>query len=1020
MSDTSQESLWLDARYIDDHILLTKTEAWTYVLLPGLPTNLPTPEHIQSMIVSSDTILSGLGRETELHYHLAYRDLDTAAWAAKLNASATRPTPAWENYLARMRGRLRSRAYQDRVLYMGVRLGSRTSLQKPSMRGATPGQQMIMWGKALLDVAAGPDPQPKAAEVARWREVAEKVHQTLGGSILQAVPAPADDVAWLIRHLQRIGMPEGARVAPGRPWGAGRVVGLAESVIDNDDPAQLTLKFTGRNANVANDLRAREALVETGAFDESQVPDVEASVESHVAILPISVLPEEIADPWLYHASLTEFPIEVSARVRILSPEQAEKDVAKAARLQTNAIKDAIDADVAIHGRDRRRAGGALSLQEELASGEGRRQIVATYRLVVSGPTREVCAARAEETIRHFRQTNNLKVVVEWPPGDQLALFKEMIPGQAARTRLYEQRQDLVTFAISLPFSVSRAGDGVGPYIGSIQTGNPSPVFYDMATAAKLGKAPTVALTGTLGGGKTFALLTLMDHFRLRGYPIIALDPKGDIKGHLLLKGRGDARFFDLSTDGKPGSLDPFTLVSAAVDPNDPDRCTPELADQRWREETRALVMDVITQLLADVRNERMNTVVDLAIDFEMSQPRPSMQHLMQVLSQGGVYPTNIGITEQTLSDYKMYAAGAYAALTNASKTQLGRLMFAPATDGASQLFQGNVPTTIVSLSGLDLPRDGRPPSNPIQRFSVALFSLIAHQARQMLQDLDYVGPRALLIDEAHQITSLPSGRALIVSNARMGRSRDIAMILATQSAADLKGTDLRTAISTVFAFRTNEREERCDIAELLGREPDDPAIHAMLPRDTDPNGTCLFLDLNKNVSLIRIDKWADEYDGAFDTNPDRENVSAAGTKINADQFGVVRDPWGPAATIPTIPDVLPTGANSAPAFPPAVDNPAGQYTATPSQHVPAAPAMPAQQPAFPSPVAAPVAGLWGSPLPSPVPTPGPADAPPMPYAPVAAPQPPVAQGTAVPAGSFAPNPATPEPAAPKNEGWWD
>src|SRR5690606_35344736 len=170
----------------------------------------------------------------------------------------------------------------------------------------------------------------------------------------------------------------------------------------------------------------------------------------------------------------------------------------------------------------------------------------------------------------------------------------------------------------------------------------------------------------------------------------------------------------------------------------------------------------------------------------------------------GGISPgTQLGISDQTMGDYKLAAVGAHANLLNAAESSLGRLMFAPPSDSQQNLFTGGVRTTIVSLSGLDLPSEGVAKYSLTQRFSMALFSLVVHQARRMLQDLGFVGPRLLAIDEAHQITAMPSGRAMIVSNARMGRSRDIAMILATQSAADLAGPDLRAAILAVFAFPT-------------------------------------------------------------------------------------------------------------------------------------------------------------------------------------------------------------------------
>lgn len=897
MTEATAKSMWLDARYLDDHVLLTTTEAWTFLTVPGIGTNLPTREFLNDIIRGVDMVLGGLGDEVELHYHLAYRDIETVSWADRLRRTATNPTPAWDDYVDRMSARMRHLGYKERILYLGVRLGSRRALEKPQLRGARPAQAAKAWLDALASAASGPDPQPSSKEVARWRQVASKTRQVLASSMLKASPASANDVAWLIRHIQRLGMPGGLVTGPSRVWGAGTVHSLGEAVTDNTDPTQLTLKLVGRNTNLDRHMAVyRSRLAEATAEGRLPPSKPEAFHETHVAVLPVAQLPEVTSAPWLFHASTEPFPVEVSARMRLITPVQAEKDAAKAAREQRNALQDARNAGVSGHGRDRRRAMGASALHEEIAAGSGVRQVIATYRLIVSGSSREEVGERAEEVIRHYREDDALDVGIEWPPGDQLVLWEELIPGQSRRTKLYEQRQDLLTFAVGLPFSVSRAGDEEGPYIGSVLTGNPTAVRYDLATAAKRGKVPTVAITGTLGGGKTFLVMELMDHLRMRGYPIIALDPKGDLKGHLLLRGRGNARFFDLSTDGLPGSLDPFNLVPHLVDPADPDRCTPELADAAWRAETRTLVMDVVGQLLHDARNDKMDTVVAMTLDAEMSRPQPTMWHFLEALRLGGVNPPDEArISESTLSDYRMAAIGAHAHLKNASESQLGRLMFAP-RDAASTgaLFKGGVNTTIVSLSGLDLPKDGRPPSSPSQRFSVALFSLVAHQARQMLQDLDYVGPRALIVDEAHQITALPSGRSMIVSNGRMGRSRDIAMVLVSQAAGDLAGGELRNVISAVFAFRTGSRDERGDIAELLGRDREDEAVHSALPDERAPAGTCLFLDLDRNLVLMRVDRWADEYDVAFDTNPTRQSVSAAGMRIVADQFGVVLDPDAP------------------------------------------------------------------------------------------------------------------------------
>ena len=71
--------------------------------------------------------------------------------------------------------------------------------------------------------------------------------------------------------------------------------------------------------------------------------------------------------------------------------------------------------------------------------------------------------------------------------------------------------------------------------------------------------------------------------------------------------------------------LDPFTLISREVNPNDPDRDTQDKADELWRSETISLVDMVITDTLHDplTRNQRarLNDLVNLELDRE----NPSM-----------------------------------------------------------------------------------------------------------------------------------------------------------------------------------------------------------------------------------------------------------------------------------------------------------------------------------------------------------------------------------------------------------
>lgn len=886
--------------YLDDTILLNATEAWTYTIIPDHEFAMSPEEDVDGLILSHETSLAALG-DAELHLHIAYRDLNLEGWADALDRQARNPAPAWRNFHARMINHVAYAAAPERVVYLGIRLGDRYDWKPKFKRGSTPKEAF----KALLDsgqrAVAGPDFQISDAEITKWTESARRIRSQLSRGSLRARGATFSDMTWLITHLQHLAMPEPSDpVVSTVPWGSGDLASLACGSIENKtDPTRLSVTLRQRNRRLLDDLVWYENAKRDSESKGRPAPaPPEAFYSSHVAVLSMSTVPKKLSYPWLQHASVLPFPVELSARLTLVPPNQAEKDAEKAARTAQEIVAHARETGVEATGKDRARALATVQLHEELATGNGRHQIRGTYRLVVAAETRDVLGARCEEVIRHYNETSNLKIAVQWPPGDQWALYRELLPGEPGRVKLYEQRQDLLTFAIGLPFAGDALGDGEGPYIGRMLL-NDSPVFYDLATAPIRNRGPAVALIGSLGGGKTNALLTLLDMYRLRGFPTIALDPKGDIKAALLMKGRGNARFFDLSSEGMPGSLDPFTLIPLEVDHNDPERDTEAKAEQLRREETTGLVVDTIHQILGGSVDRSQNTAISMAVSAEMKRPDPSMRHLMEVLQRGGIDPVAAEITNVGKDELRTAAVSVHAQLELAANTTLGRLMFSRNDGPTERLLEADTRCTIVSLSGLSLPQDGEPPRGLSECFSVALFMLAAYQARRALQDLDYVGPRGMFMDETHQITPIQSGKSLIVSTARLGRSRDFALVLATQNAGDLAGAQLRNCTLVKFAFRSTDSDERRQIAEYFGRPAveGDTVVLDSIPDQTAPGGTCLMQDLDGRIGLMRWDRWATEWE-LFDTTPTREQISAAGTRIKTDSRGRVVD-GAPPAPVP-------------------------------------------------------------------------------------------------------------------------
>jgi len=128
--------------------------------------------------------------------------------------------------------------------------------------------------------------------------------------------------------------------------------------------------------------------------------------------------------------------------------------------------------------------------------------------------------------------------------------------------------------------------------------------------------------------------------------------------------------------------------------------------------------------------------------------------------------------------------------------------------------------------------------------------------------------PKAIFLDEAWAITSTPEGAKLIPEVSRMGRSRNTALVLVSQNAGDLLNEQVTNCLSSVFAFRSNERVEVGNVMALLGVESSEE--HMSVLRNLG-NGECIFRDLDGRAGRIGVDLVSEELLRWLDTNPTRQ-----------------------------------------------------------------------------------------------------------------------------------------------------
>lgn len=806
MSRTAKSSSRLSVRYFDDRILLSDTEAWAYYRLPTVSYEFTTPEEREALATNITIALATIRTsDAEVHLRVTHRSYPAAEWATQLDGTSD-GGPGWVEYLEEMYRHVWAKDFWTKEVYLGVRLGQRG--MRAQLAGGGIFSQLIALYQRSEQVLGLDDDAIDSGELSKWTGQAERLGRALGSSALYARHATADELAWLFRHGVSGSISDPPPSAtPRRTWGHGEIESLVEGQIHNGR-AQLRMELP--------------------------------SGESYVAHLSFARFPDLMAfpdgEPWLHYADALPFPVEVTSRMQLIPPAKASKDVGRKlahARDMDQHIREAgAEAPIALAEQIE-----AARMLEHGITKERLPFVYGRHRLVVTAPTADMLAQRVEAVIEHYR---DIGIDVVRSTGDQFSLFNESLPGDRLRVNAYAQRQPLRTIAGGMPTATVDLGDHVesdgsgwiGPYIGESLGRARAIVHFDPLVAAARNRPTALAITGEPGGGKTTLALLLIYQMALRGVTIAAIDPKGDAQSLVqLLQHRGRrAREIPLGS-AAPGLLDPFSFGD-------------DLAAKK------TMATETLRLLLPRMSEERESAMIQ-AVGTVANEPEPSLGKVVDHLEQAPeAVSRNLG-----------------AVLRSMSEMRLARLCFDPS--GGDRIDTAGW-TTVFTLGGLTLPDSaiGRDDYSYEQRLSVALLYLVSQFARRLMNGLDRRMPKAIFLDEAWAITSTPEGAKLIPEVSRMGRSRNTALVLVSQNAGDLLNEQVTNCLSSVFAFRSNERVEVGNVMALLGVESSEE--HMSVLRNLG-NGECIFRDLDGRAGRIGVDLVSEELLRWLDTNPTRQ-----------------------------------------------------------------------------------------------------------------------------------------------------
>ena len=288
----------LAIRYFDDRILLTDTHAWAYYRVPSVSYEFTTAEEREALATNITVALAAIRMaDAEVHLRIAHRAYPAHSWATGLDATSD-GGPGWRDHLEQTYQHVWAKDFWAKEIYLGVRLGQRGV--RAQLSGGVFSQFRGVYARGEKELGIN-DEAVGSAEVAKWTDNAERLGRALNASALAARHASAGELAWLIQHtlMQTAGEPLPSATKR-RRWGRGEIDTLFEGQIHN-----------GRT------LLHLEHM----------------SGESYAAFLSFARFPDVMAfpdgEPWLHFADSLPFPVEISARMKLIPPAKASKDVSR-------------------------------------------------------------------------------------------------------------------------------------------------------------------------------------------------------------------------------------------------------------------------------------------------------------------------------------------------------------------------------------------------------------------------------------------------------------------------------------------------------------------------------------------------------------------------------------------------------------------------------------------------------------------------------------------------------------------
>lgn len=679
----------------------------------------------------------------------------------------------------------------------------------------------------------------------------EKLHQelvrvtsTVGKSGWRGKPISSRVWGWLTQESTALGCPVDVQALAGDPdvWTDDDVTAFTNSTHVSAAPGDMTV--TVRAIREGHEHVRHVAVLTAGRMEDQD--------DEHPSFIP-----------WLTASDNMPFPVDWSARFRILPPQEALTDAERAHR-RAKSIRSGYVDD---HGekpppRYDRGILDAERIVDEIHEGtrEVRPRLAGVLRAAVSGAT-PAEAIENSRTLTAF-YAENCRIALHHLYG-QYAQTREFIPGESYSKIGYQRRMPTYYAATAAPNAGVQLGDGEGMYLGA--SGHRA-VFFDPTWGPRHNKSGLVVLPGNLGSGKSTLLGAFAEFMVRSGHQTVIFDPSGPLAVLTKMPAFRDVAQVVELAGADPGTLNPFWLLP---DPRREDHGTDKEFEQEFREVTA----------------ERMDLMIDAAnmlLEEEMPGARKAIARAVSQV--GGAYGTNPWRVVRALEQGSEVAQDVAQQLRDASRMKGASLIFPEDQDAETVRARGlgDALFTVITMRGLATPRtsDARRWSRA-ERMSVPVQHLAARYALRAMTANKR--PKLIAVDETKLATGGDSAfRGAVMRGTRDSRKFNTCFVLLGQNPSDMLTLDeegeFENLIGAAFVGRLKGKKSAAAGLQVLGAPTDHGYEEALLQQsaENDTPGRFVFRDWNGNVGTLDVDLWwRPDLLAALDTTPPSADDSA-------------------------------------------------------------------------------------------------------------------------------------------------